>query len=64
MDLDKLAKALGMDKTLDDYMFYYGEYGLSEAEAKEKMRKWFEDDICNRIAELVSYVERNKQQEE
>lgn len=56
-DLEKIARALGINKTIDDYNFYYGEYGLSSEEAERIKHDWLVDDICDRIAELVAKVE-------
>lgn len=56
--LNKIAKALGIDKTIDDYNFYYGEYGLSAEQAKNKQREWLVDDICDRIEELITKIDK------
>ena len=56
-DLEKIAKALGLNKTLDDYRFYYGEYGLSSEEAERIKHDWLVDDICDRIEELIAKLE-------
>lgn len=48
--LDKIAEALDVDTLQERSLgFYYGEFGLGEAQAKEHLMEQQLDDICDRL---------------
>lgn len=53
--LDKIAEALDVDTLRERSLgFYYGEFGLSAAQAKEQLMEQQLDDICDRLKTLVA----------